>query len=75
MHLSIPFMAASLIAEIAMGVLMKLIPQINVFSIHFQLKIILGLGLLFLFAVPTSDFIQSYINEVFIQMQNLLKVL
>jgi len=75
MHLAIPFMAASLITEIAMGVLMKLIPQINVFSIHFQLKIILGLGLLFLFAVPTSDFIQSYISEVFIQMQNLLKVL
>lgn len=75
MHLAIPFIAASFILEIAMGVLMKLIPQINVFSIHFQFKIILGLGLLFLFAVPTTDFIQSYINEVFVQMQNLLKIL
>lgn len=75
MHLAIPFIAASFVLEIAMGVLMKLIPQINVFSIHFQFKIILGLGLLFLFAVPVTDFIQSYLNEVFVQMQNLLKVL
>lgn len=75
MHLAIPFMAASFIMEIAMGVLMKLIPQINVFSVQFQFKIILGLGLLFMFAVPTADFIQSYINEVFVQMQNLLKIL
>ncbi|MEG2103978.1 MAG: flagellar biosynthetic protein FliR [Oscillospiraceae bacterium] len=74
MHLAIPFVAASFVLEIAMGILMKLIPQINVFSIHFQLKIILGFFLLFAFAVPTTDFIQSYINELFVQMQNLLRV-
>lgn len=59
MHLALPFIAASFVLEITMGLLMKLIPQINVFSVHFQFKIILGLGLLFLFAVPTTDFIQS----------------
>lgn len=75
MHLALPFIAASFVLEITMGLLMKLIPQINVFSVHFQFKIILGLGLLFLFAVPVTDFIQSYTNELFVQMQNLLKVL
>lgn len=75
MHLAIPFMAASFVLEIGMGILMKLIPQINVFSIHFQFKVVLGLGLLFLFAVPISDFIQSYINELFVQMQNLIGVI
>ena len=75
MHLAIPFLAASFILEIGMGVLMKLIPQINVFSIHFQFKIILGLSLLFLFAVPVTEFIQSYINELFVQMQNLIAVI
>lgn len=74
-HLALPFIAASFVLEIGMGVLMKLIPQINVFSIHFQFKILLGLGLLFLFAVPVTEFIQSYLNEVFIQMQNLIAVL
>lgn len=75
MHLAVPFIAASFVLEITMGILMKLIPQINVFSVHFQFKIILGLGLLFLFAVPTTEFIQGYLNEVFVQMQNLLKIL
>jgi flagellar biosynthetic protein FliR len=75
MHLALPFMAASFVLEIGMGVLMKLIPQINVFSIHFQFKTLLGLGLLFLFAVPISNFIQSYINEMFVQMNNLLGVI
>jgi len=71
-HLALPFIAASFILEIGMGVLMKLIPQINVFSIHFQFKILLGLSLLFLFASPVTEFIQSYINEIFIQMQGLI---
>jgi len=75
LHLAIPFIVASFVLEIAMGVLMKLIPQINVFSISFQFKILLGLGLLFLFAVPTTEYIQSYINELFVQMQNLFGVL
>ncbi|MEA4896427.1 MAG: flagellar biosynthetic protein FliR [Oscillospiraceae bacterium] len=75
MHLALPFMAASFVLEIGMGVLMKLIPQINVFSIHFQFKILLGLGLLFLFAMPVTEFVQSYINELFVQMQNLIGVL
>lgn len=75
MHLAIPFIAATFIMEIAMGILMKLIPQINVFAVQFQFKILLGIGLLFLFAVPISEFLSAYLNEVFLQMQNLLKVL
>lgn len=75
MHLALPFMAASFVLEIGMGVLMKLIPQINVFSIHFQFKVLLGMGLLFLFAVPITEFVQSYINTLFLQLQALLGVL
>lgn len=75
MHLAVPFMASSFILEISMGVLMKLIPQINVFSIHFQFKIMLGLSLLFLFAVPVTNFIQKYLNELFVNMQGFIKLI
>lgn len=71
-RLVLPFMAASFILEIAMGILMKLIPQINVFSIHFQFKIILGLGLLFLFAVPVTEFMNLYIDNMFVSIGDLL---
>ncbi|MGI5978951.1 MAG: flagellar biosynthetic protein FliR [Oscillospiraceae bacterium] len=74
-HLALPYIAASFILEISMGVLMKLIPQINVFAVQFQLNIILGMTLLFVFAVPTTEFIQKYINQVFVAMQSLLKLL
>ena len=75
MHLAVPFIASSFVLEISMGVLMKLIPQINVFSIHFQFKIMLGLLLLFLFAVPTTNFIQKYLNELFIRMQDFIELI
>lgn len=75
MHLALPFVAASFILEITMGILMKLIPQINVFSIHFQFKILLGFSLLFLFAAPTTEFIQSFINDMFTQMSSFIKLI
>ena len=75
MHLALPFIAASFILEIAMGVLMKLIPQINVFSLHFQIKIIFGFLLLFLFSVPISGFLDQYLAALFASMKKLIAVL
>ncbi len=74
MQLALPYIAASFILEISMGILMKLIPQINVFSINFQFKVIFGVLLLFLFAGPTAEFINRYTQIMFDQMQNLLGV-
>lgn len=75
MQLALPFVAASFILEMAMGLLMKLIPQINVFSISFQLMVLLGLFLLFLLAEPTSIFLREYITNMFGNMQSLLGVI
>lgn len=73
MQLLAPFIVAAVTAEAAMGVLMKLIPQINVFVVHFQGKILLGLGLLFLYARPISNFILNYETAMFQQMQKFLE--
>ncbi len=72
MHLALPFLAASFILEISMGVLMKLIPQISVFSIHFQIKVLLGFILLFLFAAPVSNFMQKYETEILLRIQDFI---
>lgn len=71
MHLVLPYLAATFILEVAMGILMKLIPQISVFSIHFQLKIFCGFLLLFLFAAPMNEFINHYIDILLQNMQAL----
>lgn len=75
MQLALPFIAAAFIMEIAMGILMKLIPQINVFALHFQIKIIVGIVLLFLFAEPVSIFMREYINILFLKMQDVFVIL
>lgn len=55
--LSMPILAAELIAQVGMGVLMKVIPQINVFAINIELKVIVGLALLLVLIIPFSEFL------------------
>ena len=52
-----PILAAELIAQVGMGVLMKVIPQINVFAINIELKVIVGLALLMALMVPISEYL------------------
>ena len=55
--LCMPIMAAELIAQVGMGVLMKVIPQINIFAINIDLKVLIGLGLLFMLTIPFSEYL------------------
>ena len=55
--LCMPVLTAELLAQVGMGVLMKVIPQINVFVINIELKIIVGLALLLVLMIPFSDFL------------------
>jgi len=57
MKLCMPILAAELIGQLGMGVLMKVIPQINVFSINIELKVLIGLSLLLLLMLPFSEFL------------------
>ncbi len=74
MHLALPFMATAMVMELSMGILMKLVPQINVFAIHFQLKVIVGMTLLFLFASPISEFMIEYIDALMLSTQRVFQV-
>ena len=55
--LCMPIMAAELIVQVGMGVLMKVIPQINIFAINIDLKVLVGLSLLFMLLIPFSEFL------------------
>lgn len=55
--LCMPILAAELVAQVGMGVLMKVIPQINVFAINIELKVIVGLALLLVLMIPFSEFL------------------
>jgi len=72
MKLAFPFIAAEFILEVSMGILMKLIPQIHIFVIDFQLKILLAIVLLFILAAPIGAFIDNYTIKLFDEMKNAL---
>lgn len=75
LRLTLPFVAAEFILEVSMGILMKLIPQIHVFVIHMQGKILLGLLLLMTLSIPITKFIDNYIVGIFNDMGHMLKAL
>lgn len=56
-QLAFPIFAAEFLGQMAIGVLMKTIPQINVFSINIELKVLVGLVLLLLMFYPMADFL------------------
>ena len=73
--LCMPILAAELLGQLGMGVLMKVIPQINVFSINIELKVIIGLGLLLLLMAPFSEFLLEAERAMLDSMHTLLLLL
>ena len=65
LRLAVPIMVAEFILQFSMGVLMKFIPQITVFVINFQLRILLGLIMLYTFAPYIGQFVDGYIDVMF----------
>jgi flagellar biosynthetic protein FliR len=75
LKLAMPIVAVEIILEAGIGILMKAIPQIQVFSVNVQLKILAGL-LLILLLVPTfSTFIEKIIILMFDTVKNSLSTL
>ena len=60
--LAMPITAAAFILEFCMGMLMKSVPQIQIMVVNIQLKVAVGFMMLFLIAVPLSDFVDKYLD-------------
>ncbi len=73
--LAMPILAAELLGELGMGVLMKAIPQINAFVINIELKVIIGLVLLLFFLTPINEFLLEIEGEMLTNLSHALVVL
>lgn len=73
--LAAPILAAEILGQIGMGILMKVIPQINVFSINIELKMLIGLGLMWMFMTPISEFMLKAENNMLGAVRHILSVL
>ncbi len=73
--LSLPILAAELLGQVGMGVLMKVIPQINVFAINIELKVVVGLAMLLLLIAPMGDFLLETESLMLKELQMALTLL
>ena len=72
---AMPLIAMELVVEVAVGIIMRMIPQINVFVINIQLKIAVGiLMLVFLFS-PMSDKLNTIIDNMFQSLWSLVMMM
>jgi flagellar biosynthetic protein FliR len=72
MKLALPVISAGLTVEICVGVIMKAVPNIQVFVVNIQLKILFGLFMVFSLARPISNFIDALIGLMFDNMDSFL---
>ena len=72
LQLAFPILAMELVVEAAVGILMRIIPQINVFAVNFQLKIIVGLMMLVYMFNPIASKLYAIIDNLFLYIEEAL---
>ncbi len=63
--MSLPLLAAELITEIAVGLVMRAVPQIDVFVINIQLKVIIGFLVILIMVPSFAAFLERLISLMF----------
>lgn len=75
LQFAMPIIGMEMVAETAVGILMRIIPQINVFVVNFQVKILIGLLMfLFLFS-PMADKLYDVLDFMFQSLQNMVRLM
>ncbi len=73
--MSLPVLAAELITEIAVGIVMRAVPQIDVFTINIQMKVMIGFVIILLMVPSLSMFLERLITLMFDNINGVFKVL
>ena len=75
LKLALPILGAEMIGQVGMGVLNKVIPQINVFVINIDLKILIGFVLLLMLMTPISHFLLEAEADMLRELRSLLQLM
>lgn len=73
--MSLPVLAAELITEIAVGLVMRAVPQIDVFVINIQLKVIIGFVIILIMIPSLAAFTERLITLMFDNISSVYKAL
>lgn len=75
LQFAFPLVAMEMLSEVAVGILMRVIPQINVFVVNFQVKIIVGLLMLLYLFSPLSDKLIYILEDMFLWLEELVRLM
>ena len=73
LKLALPVIAASLITEFCIGVLMKAVPTIHVFTLNIQIKMLVGFVVLAASCSVTAEFIERMMGILFANLDGLVE--
>lgn len=74
-RLSLPILAAEFLVQVGIGIMNKVVPQISIFVINIQLKLIVGLGLLIILFSPIGEHLSRILTEMMKTVQGILTFL
>lgn len=75
LEFAFPLIAIELLTQICLGILMRVIPQLNIFSVNFQLKIIAGMVMLLILYNPMSEFIINLLEDMYTHLDEITFIL
>ncbi|MCL1867222.1 MAG: flagellar biosynthetic protein FliR [Oscillospiraceae bacterium] len=70
--MAMPIIAAEMILQMCVGVIMKAVPSIQIFVINIQLKLFMGFFMILAIAAPMSDFLQKLLDIMFANLYGVL---
>jgi flagellar biosynthetic protein FliR len=73
--LCLPILAVELITQFGVGIMMKAVPQIDIFTIEIQLKIIIGFLAIIVLIPPFASFIEELIRVMFQNISGIYSLL
>lgn len=67
-----PILAAEFPVEAGVGILNKVVPQVSIFIINIQLKIIVGFGMILIMFSPMGEYLNKIMREMMKTVQGIL---
>lgn len=71
--LALPIIAFEFLVEVGTGLLMKIIPQINLFVMSIQLRVVIGIVMLVFLISPIGSYLGDVISEMMHGLQQILR--
>ncbi len=73
LQISMPIVAVILIGDVALGIIARTVPKMNIFQLGFAIKIIGGLFVIYVFMPHLADLIKYLINTSSNEVMLILK--